>query len=935
MIIATGRSCAKFLITTLVVAVVAALIVLPPQVALGQFSQPVPLPADQRQPIRFGSRLIEHWYEQDKMHVFMLLDGVRIEQGQWQLKARDAVIWLDEAAAAEGEVKLGIYAEGDVSISSPQFERERQYEFVYLTLTTSGELERDWQIDREVSRADTPLFLRSRRMRERALAAAPEPGLVPEVSPPAPETPALPEAVPPVAGEAPQRLIIRPRDAQRPATLDVRVVDDRRVAIWTGGVMIIYGDTELLADEAVVWTNADEDVIAERGEQPEVYLEGDVIVNVGRHVAEGIETAGNTQMRASRLFIDLDRQLALIIDAQVRGYTRGRDVPVYYYAQRARQAGQGRFLAEKGTFTTSSMCEPQIGLHGSRMEVVDLSGRDEETGEMIRRVRYDIHDVVTTAHGIPIFYWPRLSGDVEDNEIPLRRLSLSQRSSRGTGIETQWYLWRLLGIGDEPQGFRKTYLDLNYYGERGPYVAVESRYFRENFYGDFLANFIYDSGTDRINGQRLDPPREERGRVRLRHRQFLPRDWQATVELSYLSDRQFLPEWYEAEDREGKDQETLLHLKKQDPMGIDAISLLVKGKLNDWLTQSQYAPRLEYHRIGQPLWDTGAVYYTDNVYQFGQYSPDDALPIAGSPWGSVADTRHRADLPLQVGFAKVVPFADGRLSYFEHRPDGRGPDWRTFGVAGVYGSFYLTRQYDEARSRFWDVNRIRHINTFDFRVMQAATDLGSRWLYPWDEPGSAETKLVRGIDDTDVYQVGWRQRWQTKRGPTQRTVDLVTLDMLMTWFGDVDNPRVAPGDDLARNNLTVDYSWQISDTTSLVGDLYYATSDGQLRLSNVGLAVIRSPRFSYYVGNRYIRGADSSMLTFGLDYVINRKWSLHLFEQFDIDAGNRNSSTRLELTRTGESWKTIISVELVPNRDEKIFYIQFQPIGVPEVRLGN
>ena len=282
-----------------------------------------------------------------------------------------------------------------------------------------------------------------------------------------------------------------------------------------------------------------------------------------------------------------------------------------------------------------------------------------------------------------------------------------------------------------------------------------------------------------------------------------------------------------------------------------------------------------------------------------------------------------------------MPFADGRVTYFEARPDGRGPDVRSFGAAGIYGSFYLTRLFNDVRSEFWDINRIRHVNTFDFRVMQAVTDLPSRHLYPWDEPGSAETKLVRGIDDTDVYQVGWRQRWQTKRGPIQRTVDLVTFDMLMTWFGDIGAPRIAPDDDLARNNLTVDYSWQISDTTSLVGDLYYATNDGQVRISNIGLAVIRSPRFSYYVGNRYIRGVSSSMLTFGFDYVINRKWSMHFFEQFDVADNNRNSSTRVELARTGESWKTIFSVELIPGRDEKIFYIQFQPVGVPEVRLGN
>ncbi len=930
-----GKSRTASLLSCLPVTVLVLLLL--PANLFGQSSQPVPQPDDTRQPIRFNSRLIEHWYDSPKMHVFMLLDGVRIQQGQWRLKARDAVIWFDEAAAAKGVITLGIYAEGDVEISGPAFPEPRQYEFVYLTLATTGEIERSSQVDRELSRADTPLFLRAKRMRQRALEAQPQPPLVPEQTPGTAETaPAPPESAPPLADESPLRIIIRPRDEMRPTTMETSVENGRRVTIWTGGILIIYGDMELLADDAVIWTNDDEEVVAKVGQQPEVYLEGDVVINVGREVAGEVETSGNTQLRATRVFADLDRNLALIFDAQIRAFARGRQIPLYYYAERARQVGQGHFLAERGTFTTSRMGHPQVGLHGSSVELIDMGGRDEVTGEAIRRIRYDIRNVVTTAHGVPILWWPKMSGDVEQHATALRRVNLTQSSSRGTGIESQWHLWRLFGIGDEPEGFRKTYLNMNFYGDRGPYVGVESQYLRENFYGNLLTNLVYDTGTDRIFGERLDAPRKTRGRASWQHRQFLPRDWQATAEVSYLSDRQFLPEWFESEDQQAKDQETLLHLKKQPALGIESFSLLAKMKINDWQTETQYAPRIEYHRLGQPLWDTGAAWFTNNTYQYSEYSPDEDLAIGDdSPWSNIADTRHWFNAPLQVGFVKIVPFVEGRLSYFENRIDGRGSDVRTFGAAGFGGSWYLTRQYNDISSRFWDVNRIRHVNTFDFRLMQADTNLPSRHLHPWDEPGSAETKLVRGIDSTDVYQAGWRQRWQTKRGPTQRTVDLVTFDMIATWYSDVREPRVSPDDDIARNNITADYSWQISDTTSLVGDLYYTTSDGHVRLSNIGLAVVRSPRFTYYIGNRYIRGAGASMLTFGFDYVINRKYSMHFFEQFDVGNDNYNSSTRVQLVRNGESWKTIFSFELNPGRDESIFLIQFQPIGVPEISLGN
>ena len=250
-------------------------------------------------------------------------------------------------------------------------------------------------------------------------------------------------------------------------------------------------------------------------------------------------------------------------------------------------------------------------------------------------------------------------------------------------------------------------------------------------------------------------------------------------------------------------------------------------------------------------------------------------------------------------------------------------------------SWYLSRVFPNAHSRLWDINRLRHVNTFDIELLTADTNLSSKHLYPFDEPGSAEAKLVRGIDDTDVYRIGWRNRLQTKRGPDQKTVDWMTLDFLMTWFTGPEMPDVAPDDDKAHDNLQTDYSWQFSDTTSLVGDVYFVTDEGRIRMANVGLAIVRSPRLSYYVGSRYIRGADSSIGTFGLDYVINRKWKIHFFEQYEFNRGMTNSGTRVEVERRMASWVMRVSMELDPGEDDKIFFVEFQPVGVPEMKFGN
>ena len=898
-----------------------------------QSSQVVPLPTETEATIKLGSRVTQSWYEKDKLLVIMLIDGFTVRQGKWTLTCRDGVAWCDEGRWAEGGAKLvGIYAEDNITITGPGIDEPVKLDLLYLTLQTRGTVERPHE-DQKKKGSGVPLYLRAKKVRldvlAKAAAEAPDTPRPEEAEPgeirgePAPEKPSA-EVVTPTRGE---EITVGALHDIRSVTFESRREGDERISIWSGGVQVTQGDLEMRADDVVIWTDESKDA----GGGTQAYLEGHVQIHQGQRT-----------IWATRVYYDFDRQQALISDAKIRTFSRARDVPIYYYAKTVRQLAEGKFVAEKATMTTDAFGHPQWGLSGSEFEIVDLSGEDEY-GRDVRRLRFTAKNVTSSVRGIPLSWWPRMSGDLTQGVSPLRRVNLTEHSSRGTGIETEWYLWRLLGVREIPDGFKKTYLDLNLYSERGPYIAVTSDYQREQFFGEFLGNFIHDYGLDNIGGDDVDLPRQVRGRVTWRHRHFLPYNWQLTGEVSWLSDRGYLREWYEREDAEGKDQETLLHLKKQ--VGRQAFTALFKTRVNDFMDEVETAPRLDYHLIGEPLAGDRLTYFMRTTYEYGHFRADEHdWRRDNSPWTHIADTRHTVDMPLQVGFVKVVPFVDGRLSYFEETLGRtglrrelvrRGADSRIWGAAGARASWYLSRVYPNVHSRLWDLNRLRHVNTFDIDLLSATTDLSSKHLYPYDEPGSAEAKLVRGIDDTDVYRLGWRNRLQTKRGPDQKTVDWMTLDFLMTWFAGTETPHVAPDDDKVRSNLQTDYSWQLSDTTSLVGDMYYTTNDGQVRTANVGLAIVRSPRLGYYIGSRYIRGADSSIGTFGVDYVINRKWKFHFFEQYEFNNTRTNSGTRVEIERRMASWLMRIGVELDPGEDEKIFFVEFEPVGVPEFRFGN
>ena len=97
-----------------------------------------------------------------------------------------------------------------------------------------------------------------------------------------------------------------------------------------------------------------------------------------------------------------------------------------------------------------------------------------------------------------------------------------------------------------------------------------------------------------------------------------------TAEVSYLSDENFLEQFYRTEFNVGKEQETLLYLKRiQDNWGL---SFLGKMRINDFVDQVEELPTAEYHLMGQSLFDDRLTFYSDNQvsrYRY-RYDPDES-----------------------------------------------------------------------------------------------------------------------------------------------------------------------------------------------------------------------------------------------------------------------------------------------------------------------
>jgi len=896
--------------------------------------------------IQVTGRVVHTWEEKPGLRIILVIDGFTVLTRSEQLTARDGVIWFDEAEARKsGKAVLGVYAETGVEFKAAGGQVEK-YDSVYVVMETAGEISLHSDEPFRGKADGTELFLRAKKLRQEYLTRGVRETPTGVVAPPQPG----PKVQPPGIREAgvPQEITIVAQDDVRQVNFTSFVENGMRVSIWSGGVYITRGDLEMAADNLVIWTP--EDALrkatgassggtqtggAAAAEEKsgsrlaaEAYLEGHVRLIQSRRT-----------MTCNQMYYDFQREQALAINTKVNTFAQGRNIPVYYYAQEMRQLARGVFVGTKSWMSTCEFSEPHYDLGAKEMQLKDLTPAPGETPDEVqhKRVRFAATDVNAEIRSFPVTYWPRMAGDVTQAATALRTIRIENRRSRGTGLATQWHLLKLLGIENEPKGF-DFYLDLDAWSKVGPAIGVQSEYKRDTYYGEFLSYFIRDTAgkdtvpnTTNTGTQEVEPP-SNRGRATWRHRQYLPENWEMTLEASYVSDKNFLDEFFEEENRTGKQQETLVYLKKQER--DQALTLLASTRVENFYTRTEYYPQIGYNVTGHSFWEDRLTYLQDSEVAVARYRPAKEFELLqDSPSTIIADTIHEVDMPLKAGPVNIVPFVEGRLSYFSDSMTG-GSKGRLAAREGARGATQLWRTYDGVESDFWDVHRLRHVNVFDASASAAQVSVPSEDLWPFN-PTEYGTHEVTGVDGTGIVELGWRQRFQTKRGPpdNRTEIDWITTDLEAFFYSNRDFPGITPDDRRAFNRIEFRTDWRTTDVATLWTHTTYNMDDGTLERFAVGADIVHTPRLSYTVGHRFIMRGQSAMTFFGFDYRINDKWRLTFLEQYDFDQ-QKNAQTDLVLTRRLHCWLVRIRLKQEAVKGESFVGLEFQPVGVKEMKMS-
>jgi len=687
-----------------------------------------------------------------------------------------------------------------------------------------------------------------------------------------------------------------------------------------------------------------------------VYLEGDVVIS-----------RGERYFRGRSAYYDFTTDRAIVTDPVFRTIQKQRQIPIYIRASQARMLSARELWFSDAKLSTSEFYTPTYAVSASSVYLMDNTPYGPQGRPLGERAwQSKLTNTIFSIRGVPVFWTPGLKGDLQQGNSPLRKISAGRNGKFGWGVASQWNLFRLLGLV-KPEGFSgKLNLD---WMERGVIGGVELDYARKNFTGYDLFYGVVDSHKDSFGAERDDiPAPTERGRVLMRHKQFLPNDWQLQFELSYICDRNFMEEFFPDELFAGKEQETLFYAKKQKDNW--AFTSLVKVRLNRFQTQAESYPDLGLYLIGQPLANDTLSFYHEshvgvkrfrmsNAYLRNLWT-DRKMPSSFDDYDSGCfvrlDTREEVDLPLHAGPINLVPYAVGRLSYW-------GDDWssslaaarlgqfgssgretcRPYGQIGLKANTHVWAVFDNVESRLWDLHRLKHVITPEVVGWLA----GSSGVYP-EELFPMDPGIEEHLDRTSGMAFNVYQRLQTKRGPVghRRTVDWMRLNLSL---GIYDNHRdtvpsdgrffwYRPENSLGRNHFNGEYSWNISDSTVLLADCNYDLDNKQLAKANIGIAVSRDPRLRYYAGLRYIDDVGSAVGTFGVNYQINRKYSISVFEQYDFAFdGGRDLSNSVTITRKLPRWYAAFtfSQDRSYGNGDVTMLITFWPEGIEEVKIGG
>jgi LPS transport system D len=720
-----------------------------------------------------------------------------------------------------------------------------------------------------------------------------------------------------------------------------------------------------------------------------VYLEGDVTV-----------TYGDQTIRAEKVYYDFTTDRAIMLDAVLSTYDLKTQSPLYLRAAEIMQLAQGEFAAKSVKLSTDEFYTPHYYIGADSMTIRSIAAPATPGNAAPQNNNYAFTATGTTlnAFGAPLFYWPYLAGTTEQQPTPLKSINVGYSDIFGATIRTDWDPLQLAGI-QEPKNVTTDW-NLDELSKRGPATGLDTRYNLGTSQGFLNSYIMYDDGTDNLGVNRDNIPLDShlRGFVSGREQQQLNDQWTIALSASYISDPNFLEQYFQNEYATAPEQETSVYIKQQNQN--EAFSVLGTWNLNRFvanadLEEDEFAtqkyPEIQYLRNGDKLFGL-LTYYGNSTGGVLDDKFSDATPAEralqlqfpgpgitpnesfsqyylqnGWTDQSIArfDSRQELDLPLAAGPLEFTPFVTGRITYWDtdfpvQNNSPSGGTTRAWGSVGVRSTATFWRTYENVDSNFFDVHGLRHIIQPEVDVFASGSNVQEGYLQPYDRD-------VEGITDASGAQIALHQIFQTKRGrPGQEeTVDWITFDVDADMFwNNHENPNApfnpanpmyagAPfatsdfGQPLigyydftepelsqVADSINADLVWKAGSNVSFLADESYNMDEEKVVQIDSGVAVDQSPSLSYFLGNRYIGPLDSDQWTGSVNYALSEQYALSMTQSYDFSL-KHNILSELTIVRHLPRLYAAITLGYDADSGNTALFVSIWPAGYPSYGITS
>ncbi len=750
------------------------------------------------------------------------------------------------------------------------------------------------------------------------------------------------------------------------------------------GQFMDLGTISLSADRVVGWFpllanlfNGSADFSQADGE---LYLEGDIVFRQGERI-----------IYADSMYFNISKEVGMILDAEAITTVPDYQGVVRLKSKVLQQINRGNYRAFDAALTTSRMGVPRYWLQSEQLQLTDRQRLvvDPATGrQSVERDPFvESSNNFVYAGGVPILYWPNFSSSLLKPGYYVTGASIGNDSNFGTRAMVDFDLFQLFGVDNPPPGVDWE-LSTDYLSDRGPALGTALDYTLPGLLGvpgpvkgELDVWGIYDTGRDNLGSDRrnLVPETETRGRALLRHRHYLPNDFEFIAEAGYLSDRNFLEQYFENEWDQDVDHRNALRLRKYYYGNMFDLSANVQT--NDFYTETEQLPQLDHYLLGGSLLGDRLSYSAHNSVGYQRLNvadlPEDPAeaalysPLPGEidSRGVVATTQHELSLPVALGVLKIVPSIGGEASHYGEAANGDSLT-RLVGQAGVRATLPMWSVDPSIQSSLLNVRGLAHKVewTAEYLYADSDTNLDDVPYYdPLDDNAQEQFRrrfitqnyggtlpvrfdprnyafrqgfqgLIANpsdviVDDLQQFRLGVHQRWQTKRGlpGIERIVDLFQFDVDLLIFPDADRDNF--GETIGP--ALYDMQYNIGDRVTLLSDGYFDFFDDGLRSISGGVRTSRPGVGDLYVGLLSLEGPISStVLRSTIDYRLNEKWIAQAGTTYDFgETGNVGQS--LALTRIGESVLLRLGVVVDSGRDNVGFQFGIEPRFWPKPKLGR